>query len=144
MVSAISFTAVIESKFFHVESGLIALAITYALTMSNLLNSILSSFIETEKELVSVERIADYIENIPAEESNQEVENVDRFLFCRNAVGQIDFTCVSMRYAAGLPLALANVSYLQITPIIYMLRYHFIWMLDNTQLLLEGRVPDLE
>lgn len=34
MVSAIAFTAVIESKFFHVESGLIALAITYALTMT--------------------------------------------------------------------------------------------------------------
>lgn len=36
MVSSIAFTAVIESKFFHVESGLIALAITYALTMTRL------------------------------------------------------------------------------------------------------------
>lgn len=57
------------------------------------MNNILSSFIETEKELVGVERIADYIQNIPREESNYEVENVDRFLFCRSAVGQIDFTC---------------------------------------------------
>lgn len=110
MVSSISFTAVIESKFFHVESGLIALAITYALTISNLLNNILSSFIETEKEMVAVERLQDYIHNIPAEETNHEAESVDRFLFCRSAVGQIDFTCVSMRYSQHLPLALTNAS----------------------------------
>lgn len=76
------------------------------------MNNILSSFIETEKELVAVERIADYIQNIPTEESNYEIENVDRFLFCRSAVGQIDFTCVSMRYAQNLPLALTNVKFL--------------------------------
>lgn len=111
MVSSIAFTAVVESKFFHVESGLIALSITYALTLTGLLNNILSSFIETEKELVSVERIADYIHNIPTEETNHEVENVDRFLFCRNAMGQIDFTCVSMRYAPNLPFALTNVRF---------------------------------
>lgn len=111
MVSSIAFTAVVESKFFHVESGLIALSITYALTLTGLLNNILSSFIETEKELVSVERIADYIQNVPAEDTNSEVEHVDRFLFCRNAMGQIDFTSVSMRYAPNLPLALNNISF---------------------------------
>lgn len=47
-----------------------SLAITYALSFTNLLNGLLSSFIETEKELVSVERINEYIETIPAEEEN--------------------------------------------------------------------------
>lgn len=50
--------------------------------MTNLLNSLLSSFIETEKELVSVERIVDYIENIPEEETSSEVESMDRMLVC--------------------------------------------------------------
>jgi ABC-type multidrug transport system fused ATPase/permease subunit len=47
--------------------GLVGLAISYALSLTNLLNSLLSSFIETEKELVSVERIVDYTNNTPIE-----------------------------------------------------------------------------
>lgn len=54
--------------------------------MTNLLNSLLSSFIETEKELVSVERIVDYIENIPEEETSSEVESMDRMLVCRTVM----------------------------------------------------------
>ncbi|KAI6236711.1 hypothetical protein M3Y95_00187400 [Aphelenchoides besseyi] len=111
MVTAVSFTAVIQSKFFHVESGLVGLAVAYALSLTGLLNNILSSFIETEKELISVERIADYIQNIPKEESTQEAEQVDRFLYCRTIKGQIDFASVSLRYSANMPLALSNVSF---------------------------------
>lgn len=48
--------------------------------MTNLLNSLLCSFIDTEKELVSVERVVDYVENVPAEETNAEEEGVDKFL----------------------------------------------------------------
>ncbi|KAI6186898.1 hypothetical protein M3Y98_00183300 [Aphelenchoides besseyi] len=111
MVTAVSFTAVIQSKFFHVESGLVGLAVAYALSLTGLLNNILSSFIETEKELISVERIADYIQNIPKEESTQEAEQFDRFLYCRTIKGQIDFASVSLRYSANMPLALSNVSF---------------------------------
>ncbi|KAJ1360541.1 Multidrug resistance-associated protein 7, partial [Parelaphostrongylus tenuis] len=47
---------------------MIALAITYALSLTGLLNGLLGSFIETEKEMISVERIDDYLTNVPAEE----------------------------------------------------------------------------
>lgn len=80
MVTAIAFTAVFENKIMSVESGLIGLSITYALTMTNVFNSLLSSMIDTEKELVSVERIMDYVETIPSEETDKEAELVDRFL----------------------------------------------------------------
>lgn len=63
--------------------ALIALAITYALSTTNLLNSLLSSFVETEKELVSVERICDYIENIPFEETTRDKEDLDKYLVIR-------------------------------------------------------------
>lgn len=56
------------------------MAITYALNTTNLLNSLLSSFVETEKELVSVERICDYIENIPFEETTRVKEDLDKYL----------------------------------------------------------------
>ncbi|CAD5232242.1 unnamed protein product [Bursaphelenchus xylophilus] len=111
MISAIAFIAVLENHLHSVESGLIGLAITYALTMTNVLNSLLSSFIDTEKELVSVERIMDYIHTIPMEETNQETENVDRFLYCRSAKGQIDFIGVCLRYASHLPQALSHVTF---------------------------------
>ena len=122
MVAAISFTAVVQSRFYNIESGLftrtfrlhtqnqmsdahvfvglVGLAITYALTITGLLNNILSSFIETEKELVSVERIVDYVQNVPKEESNEETERVDRFLVrsksifrCKRALGILKLLC---------------------------------------------------
>lgn len=86
------------------------MAITYALSATNLINSLLCSFVETEKELVSVERISDYIENVKFEETSEVEENLDRFLFCNTIKGQIDFTCVSLRYGPGLPWALKNVT----------------------------------
>lgn len=70
------------------------MAITYALSMTNLLNSLLSSFIETEKELVSVERIVDYIENIPEEETSSEVESMDRMLVCRTVLLGFNSNCL--------------------------------------------------
>ncbi|TKR89661.1 hypothetical protein L596_013728 [Steinernema carpocapsae] len=105
MVTVIAFTAVIQSEFLQVDSGMVALAITYALTMTGLLNSLLSSFIDSEKELVSVERIADYIENIEDEEDNAAGRD-----FSESLRGEISFNCVSLRYGLGLPLALENLS----------------------------------
>ncbi|KAK0412633.1 hypothetical protein QR680_006320 [Steinernema hermaphroditum] len=105
MVTIVAFTAVIQSSFNFINSGMVALAITYALSMTGLLNSLLCSFIDSEKELVSVERIADYIENVEDEEDNPNGQN-----FNDNIHGEIDFACVSLRYGGGMPLALENVS----------------------------------
>ena len=51
----------------NLNLGLIALAITYALSTTSLLNGLLGSFVETEKEMVSVERIAEYVDEAPKE-----------------------------------------------------------------------------
>lgn len=80
MVSLISFMSVLEIRLHYIETGLVGLAITYALSMNNLLNSLLCSFIETEKELVAVERVVDYIEDIPRENTSKQQEDVDKFL----------------------------------------------------------------
>ena len=47
--------------------GLVGLAISYALSVTNLLNGVVTSFTETEKQMVSVERAAQYIEEVPQE-----------------------------------------------------------------------------
>ncbi|VDK43637.1 unnamed protein product [Anisakis simplex] len=105
MVSAVTLSAVLHRTFHYVDSALVGLAITYALSMTNLLNALLNSFIETEKELISVERIAEYIEDTPQESNNFPIP------ITPNIRGRIDFACVSLRYGYGLPLALENVSF---------------------------------
>lgn len=107
MVFIIAFACVTESRYLNVETGLqaayfcllkkffnfcsflsliflglIALALTYSLSLTNILSSLLTSFIDTEKELVSVERISDYIENVPLEKTTLEIEKLDKFLVC--------------------------------------------------------------
>ena len=43
------------------------LAISYALSVTNLLSGVVTSFTETEKQMVSVERAVQYIQGAPAE-----------------------------------------------------------------------------
>lgn len=48
-------------------SGLIGLALSYALSITSLLNGTITAFTETEKEIVSVERVMEYIEDVETE-----------------------------------------------------------------------------
>ena len=50
------------------------LAISYALSVTNLLSGVVTSFTETEKEMVSVERAMQYIKGAPAEKDNATME----------------------------------------------------------------------
>ncbi|CAD6195417.1 unnamed protein product [Caenorhabditis auriculariae] len=105
VVSAITVAAIIQHRVTHVDSGLVALAITYALSMTSLLNGLLGSFIETEKEMVSVERIDEYLQTVEEEKSRN-----DKFIDPTTVRGKIVFKNVSLRYKSNLPLALDNIS----------------------------------
>ena len=48
-------------------SGLVGLAISYALSVTGLLSGVVTSFTETEKQMVSVERAMQYISGAPTE-----------------------------------------------------------------------------
>lgn len=48
-------------------AGLVGLAISYALSVTDRLSGMVTSFTETEKQMVSVERAVEYIEDIPSE-----------------------------------------------------------------------------
>ena len=50
--------------------GLVGLAISYALSVTNLLSGVVNSFTETEKQMVSVERAQQYIDNVPSEHAD--------------------------------------------------------------------------
>ena len=55
---------------FHFSLGLVGLAISYALSVTNLLSGVVNSFTETEKQMVSVERAQQYIDNVPSEHAD--------------------------------------------------------------------------
>lgn len=46
------------------------MAISYALSVTNLLSGVVNSFTETEKQMVSVERAQQYIDNVPSEHAD--------------------------------------------------------------------------
>ncbi|CAJ0591312.1 unnamed protein product [Cylicocyclus nassatus] len=104
IVATIAISAVVQHQVWGVDSGLIALAITYALSLTGLLNGLLGSFIETEKEMVSVERIDDYLTNVPDEDDNGKDEPPLEF------TGRIELRKVFLRYSRYLPLALDDIN----------------------------------
>ncbi|KAK3603062.1 hypothetical protein CHS0354_015755 [Potamilus streckersoni] len=106
MVTGIAFIAVLEHHFYSVDPGLVGLAISYALSVTNLLSGVVSSFTETEKQMVSVERAQQYIDRIPTE-SLEGVLLPPPFWPIQ---GSISFHQVYMRYRDNLPFALKNLS----------------------------------
>ncbi|XP_067942774.1 ATP-binding cassette sub-family C member 10-like [Watersipora subatra] len=108
MVSAIALLAVIEHNYRSVNTGLVGLAISYALSITNLLSGVVSSFTETEKQLVSVERVDQYVEKITAELLDKP-EDQDETGDWPSA-GKITLTDVCLKYRPELPLVLDNVT----------------------------------
>ena len=89
MVTSVAFTAVLEHhlnsvnpgewallltwylrKFTSSHTGLVGLAISYALSITNLLSGVITSFTETEKQMVSVERMGQYINGVSTEKQD--------------------------------------------------------------------------
>ncbi|KAK3092515.1 hypothetical protein FSP39_003868 [Pinctada imbricata] len=108
MVTGISFIAVLEHHFHGVNPGLVGLALSYALSVTNLLSGVVNSFSETEKQMVSVERAQQYIDNIPSEQLEGSL--MVSPLWPSNGV--IVFSDVKLCYRAGLPNALDGVSFI--------------------------------
>lgn len=87
-------------------AGLVGLALSYATPIISLLSDLLSTFTETEKEMVSVERIQEYME-IQGEQDSKEVEGKIDW----PTRGFIQFNQVSLVYRPMLPPALKNMSF---------------------------------
>lgn len=104
MVTAVAFIAVLEHHFSTVDPGLVGLAISYALSVTDRLSGMVTSFTETEKQMVSVERAVQYIEDVPPEHSPR-----GSIISSWPQLGQLTFRNVSLVYRGGLPHALRGV-----------------------------------
>ncbi|XP_050381430.1 ABC transporter C family member 13 isoform X2 [Argentina anserina] len=86
--------------------GLVGLALSYAAPVVNLLGSFLTSFTETEKEMVSIERALEYME-VPQEE----VHGLQPLNCNWPFQGRIEFQNVTLRYKPSFPAALCDISF---------------------------------
>uniref|UniRef100_A0A0A9DMU8 ABC transporter C family member 13 n=1 Tax=Arundo donax TaxID=35708 RepID=A0A0A9DMU8_ARUDO len=110
----ILFIAMMATVSFHSNSlvnfgtpGLVGLALSYAAPVVSLLNGFLTTFTETEKEMISVERVVEYV-GIPQEELDGS-ESLPRKW---PTEGRIEFEHVALRYKPELPLALSDICFL--------------------------------
>ncbi|XP_058780377.1 ABC transporter C family member 13 isoform X1 [Vicia villosa] len=86
--------------------GLVGLALSYAAPIVSLLGSFLTSFTETEKEMVSIERALQYMDIPQEEQAGSLYLNPDW-----PKQGVIEFQNVTLKYMPSLPPALCNLSF---------------------------------
>ncbi|NWU78711.1 MRP7 protein, partial [Onychorhynchus coronatus] len=107
VVTAIAGIAVIQHQKQLGNPGLVGLALSYALSVTNLLSGLISSFTQTEIMMVSVERTEEYTTDIPVEPQDRLVQVVADW----PSQGLLEFQEVVLAYRVGLPNALDGVSF---------------------------------
>ncbi|XP_062428026.1 ATP-binding cassette sub-family C member 10 isoform X4 [Rhea pennata] len=107
VVTAIAGIAIIQHQKQLANPGLVGLALSYALSVTNLLSGLISSFTVTETMMVSVERTEEYTTDIPIEPQDKLVQVATDW----PSQGCVEFQEVILTYRAGLPNALDGVSF---------------------------------
>ncbi|CAG9578746.1 unnamed protein product [Danaus chrysippus] len=67
VVAAAALLAAMQRATHAADPGLVGLAISYALSMTSMLSNVLNSFTETEREMIAVERVGEYITQVESE-----------------------------------------------------------------------------
>lgn len=110
VVSSVALFAVIQHHIHSVDPGLVGLAIAYALPITNTLSGLITSFSETEKEMISVERATQYFK-LPEEKSYYPPYQPPEELPQNWPVNpSIIFFQFSLAYRSGLPPSLKNIN----------------------------------
>ncbi|CAF3954618.1 unnamed protein product, partial [Adineta steineri] len=112
MVAGISLIGVFEHVYTieGANPALVGLSLSYILSVTGLLNGLITSFTETEKEMVGVERVTAYIDNLPIEEEIEEpyvILNEPR----EENGSTIEFRHVMMKYNIDQKFALNDITF---------------------------------
>ncbi|NXG68980.1 MRP7 protein, partial [Baryphthengus martii] len=107
VVTAIAGIAIIQHQKQLGNPGLVGLALSYALSVTNLLSGLISTFTLTETMMVSVERTEEYTTDTPVEPQDKVVQVAADW----PSQGLVEFQQVVLAYRAGLPNALDGVSF---------------------------------
>ncbi|CAH0561097.1 unnamed protein product [Brassicogethes aeneus] len=107
IVAGVSFIAVIQHQYDFADPGMVGLAISYALSVTGQLGGVVNAFTETEKEMIAVERVNQYIKEVPSESTE-----LDRHPpFGWPSQGVIVFRDVVLRYRDHLVPSLKQISF---------------------------------
>uniref|UniRef100_A0A0E0HPZ4 ABC transporter C family member 13 n=1 Tax=Oryza nivara TaxID=4536 RepID=A0A0E0HPZ4_ORYNI len=104
--SQVSFLLILVPLWLIYRNVQVGLALSYAAPVVSLLNGFLTTFTETEKEMISVERVVEYV-GIPQEELHGSESPHSGW----PTEGNIEFEHVTLRYKEDLPPALNDVSF---------------------------------
>ncbi|XP_061847183.1 ATP-binding cassette sub-family C member 10 isoform X2 [Colius striatus] len=107
VITAIAGIAIIQHQKQLGNPGLVGLALSYALSITNLLSGLISNFTQTETMMVSVERTEEYTTEIPTEPQDKLVQVAADW----PSQGLVEFHQVVLAYRAGLPNALDGVTF---------------------------------
>ncbi|NXX28875.1 MRP7 protein, partial [Nicator chloris] len=115
VVTAVAGIAIIQHQKQLGNPGLVGLALSYALSVTNLLSGLIASFTHTEIMMVSVERTEEYTTDIPMEPQDKLVQVKAQMCSQVSAdwpsEGLVEFQQVVLAYRAGLSNALDGVSF---------------------------------
>uniref|UniRef100_A0AAQ4NTH2 ATP-binding cassette, sub-family C (CFTR/MRP), member 10 n=1 Tax=Gasterosteus aculeatus aculeatus TaxID=481459 RepID=A0AAQ4NTH2_GASAC len=106
VVTGLGVLAVVQHQYNAVDPGLVGLSLSYALSITSLLCGLVSSFTQTEMQLVSVERTEEYSTRLPTEPQQQNAQLPPAW----PQRGLLEFRGVSLSYRDDLPNALDGVS----------------------------------
>ncbi|CAG9785699.1 unnamed protein product [Diatraea saccharalis] len=108
VVAVAALLAVLQRTVHAADPGLVGLAISYALSMTSMLSNVLNSFTETEREMIAVERVGEYIKQVECEDINGEAPPYGWPL-----QGVIEFEHVTLKYSGRQSgtLALSDVTF---------------------------------
>ena len=105
--AAASFAIISVTTATELSAGMVGLAMSYALQITQSLNWIVRQTVEVETNIVSVERVLEYA-RLPSEAA--EVVSKSKPKISWPAHGAIEFTNYSTRYRPGLDLVLKDIS----------------------------------
>nr|XP_033792775.1 multidrug resistance-associated protein 7 isoform X2 [Geotrypetes seraphini] len=107
VVTAIAVIAIIQHQKESGNPGLVGLALSYALSITNLLSGLISSFTQMETMMVSVERAEEYSTELPKETQDEVIQVATDW----PSEGHVEFRNVMLAYRHGLPNALDGVNF---------------------------------
>ncbi|KAJ6651178.1 hypothetical protein lerEdw1_000730, partial [Lerista edwardsae] len=107
VVTAIAGIAIIQHQRKLGDPGLVGLALSYALSVTNLLSGLITSFTQTETMMVSVERTEEYATEVPIEPQEELLQVAPDW----PSRGHVEFQHVILAYRPDLPNALDGVTF---------------------------------
>lgn len=110
IIGAVCVISILQCKFSIANSAFIGLAFSYALSLVNVLGFVINVFVETEQQMIAMERICEYIQK-PELESTDEGEMDTLIPFFWPSQGIIAFSNVSFQYRSDTQMSLRNVSF---------------------------------